>query len=41
VNAILRRTRNTPPPAEAKTLSHGGLVIDADARTASLRTGFR
>jgi two-component system OmpR family response regulator len=35
VNAILRRTRNTPPPAEAKTLSHGGLAIDADARTAS------
>ena len=34
VNAILRRTRNTPPPAEAKTLSHGGLAIDADARTA-------
>lgn len=37
VNAILRRTRNTPPPAEAKTLSHGGLAIDADARTASFR----
>ena len=35
VNAILRRTRNTPPPAETKTLSHGGLTIDADARTAS------
>jgi two-component system OmpR family response regulator len=37
VNAILRRTRNTPPPAEAKTLNHGGLAIDADARTASFR----
>jgi two-component system OmpR family response regulator len=36
VNAILRRTRNTPP-AEAKTLNHGGLAIDADARTASFR----
>jgi two-component system OmpR family response regulator len=35
VNAILRRTRNTPPPLEAKTLSHGGLAIDAGARTAS------
>jgi two-component system OmpR family response regulator len=35
VNAILRRTRNTPPALEAKTLSHGGLAIDAGARTAS------
>jgi two-component system OmpR family response regulator len=35
VNAILRRTRNTPPPAEAKTLSHGGLAVDVGARTAS------
>jgi two-component system, OmpR family, response regulator len=35
VNAILRRARSTPPPAESKTLSHGGLTIDTGARTAS------
>jgi two-component system OmpR family response regulator len=36
VNAILRRTRNTPPPSPGatKTTRHGGLVIDPDARTA-------
>src|SRR5665811_1575801 len=36
VNAILRRTRQTPastPPA-AKALRHGGLAIDPDARSA-------
>jgi two-component system OmpR family response regulator len=36
VNAILRRVRTAPAPAEAKALSHGGLAIDADARTASM-----
>jgi two-component system OmpR family response regulator len=35
VNAILRRVRNTPPPAESKILRHGGVTIDADSRTAS------
>ena len=37
VNAILRRTRHSPAPATAATkqMSHGGLVIDPDARTAS------
>ena len=35
VNAILRRTRNTPQPAESNTLKHGELAIDADSRTAS------
>jgi two-component system OmpR family response regulator len=35
VNAILRRTRSAPP-AEAKAMTHGGLAIDADARTASM-----
>jgi two-component system OmpR family response regulator len=34
VNAILRRARSAPPPAESKTLNHGGLAIDTDARTA-------
>jgi two-component system OmpR family response regulator len=34
VNAILRRARGTPPPAESKTLNHGSLAIDTDARTA-------
>jgi two-component system OmpR family response regulator len=36
VNAILRRVRNTPAPAPTVTraISHGGLVIDPDARTA-------
>jgi two-component system, OmpR family, response regulator len=33
VNAILRRTRSTPAPAKA--MSHGGLAIDLDARTAN------
>ena len=35
VNAILRRTRSTPAPAAAKAMSHGGLAIDLDARTAN------
>ena len=35
VNAILRRTRTAPQPSETKTMSHGGLAIDADAHTAS------
>ena len=35
VNAILRRTRNTPQPAESNTFKHGELAIDADSRTAS------
>jgi two-component system, OmpR family, response regulator len=34
VNAILRRTRNTPAPV-AKAMSHGGLAIDMDAHTAA------
>jgi two-component system OmpR family response regulator len=34
VNAILRRARSVPPPAESKTLNHGSLAIDTDARTA-------
>jgi len=34
VNAILRRARSAPPPAESKTLNHGSLAIDTDARTA-------
>ena len=34
VNAILRRARASSPP-ESRTLTHGGLTIDADARTAS------
>jgi len=33
VNAILRRARSTPP-AESKSLHHGGLAIDTGARTA-------
>ena len=37
VNAILRRTRNTPAPAEPRALSHGGLALDPDARTANFR----
>jgi two-component system, OmpR family, response regulator len=35
VNAILRRARSVPPPQESKTLGHGGLTIDIDARIAS------
>lgn len=35
VNAILRRVRSAAPAHESKTLRHGGLVIDPDARTAS------
>jgi two-component system OmpR family response regulator len=35
VNAILRRTRNAPAPATAKEMSHGGLTINPDARTAA------
>lgn len=39
VNAILRRTRNAPAPASGapKATRHGGLVIDADARTVIFR----
>jgi two-component system OmpR family response regulator len=38
VNAILRRVRNTPTPAPSATtaMSHGGLVIDSGARTATM-----
>jgi two-component system, OmpR family, response regulator len=35
VNAILRRARGTPSPAATKAMSHGGLAIDPDARTAT------
>jgi two-component system OmpR family response regulator len=35
VNAILRRARSAPAPAEAKTMNHGGLAVDTDARAAS------
>jgi two-component system OmpR family response regulator len=35
VNAILRRTRSTPAPAALGAMSHGGLAVDPDARTAS------
>jgi two-component system OmpR family response regulator len=37
VNAILRRARNTPAPTPIapKAMSHGRLVIDPDARSAS------
>jgi two-component system OmpR family response regulator len=36
VNAILRRTRNAPASApEPKARTHGGLMIDADARSAT------
>jgi two-component system, OmpR family, response regulator len=35
VNAILRRARSAPPPQESRTLNHGGLTIDIDARIAS------
>ena len=35
VNAILRRTRSAPAPAETKAMSHGGLAVDPNARTAS------
>lgn len=35
VNAILRRTRNTPAPPDTMTFARGGLKIDPDARTAS------
>jgi two-component system, OmpR family, response regulator len=34
VNAILRRTRTAPAPSAAKVMSHGGLTIDADTRSA-------
>ncbi len=34
VNAILRRARNKPAPTAPKTISHGRLTIDPDARTA-------
>ena len=34
-NAILRRARNAPAPAESKVMNHGGLALDPDARTAS------
>jgi two-component system, OmpR family, response regulator len=35
VNAILRRAR--PAPAATRAMSHGGLAIDADARTAAFQ----
>ena len=35
VNAILRRTRNAPPPPDSKTMSRGELAIDKDAHTAT------
>src|SRR3979409_1614207 len=35
VHAILRRTRNAPAAAAPKARSHGGLTVDADARSAS------
>jgi two-component system OmpR family response regulator len=35
VNAILRRARSAPAPAEVKTMSHGGLAVDTDARAAN------
>jgi two-component system, OmpR family, response regulator len=35
VNAILRRARNAPQQPESRTLGHGGLAIDIDARIAS------
>ena len=35
VNAILRRARNASAPAATKAMSHGGLAIDPDARTAA------
>jgi two-component system, OmpR family, response regulator len=34
VNAILRRARSAPAPAE-KAMRHGGLAVDPDGRTAS------
>ena len=36
VNAILRRARSVPAPAESKAMSHGALAVDPDARTATL-----
>jgi two-component system OmpR family response regulator len=36
VNAILRRVRSAPAPTAIKSMSHGGLAIDADAHTASM-----
>jgi two-component system OmpR family response regulator len=33
VHAILRRARNAPAPAAAKTMNHGGLSIETDARS--------
>jgi two-component system, OmpR family, response regulator len=35
VNAILRRTRNTPAAPETRTFERGGLKIDPDAHTAT------
>ena len=39
VNAILRRTRNTPAPASGATnaASHGALIIDPDSRSAAFQ----
>ena len=34
VNAILRRARHAPLPGAAKVMSHGGLSIDPDTRSA-------
>jgi two-component system OmpR family response regulator len=36
VNAILRRARSAPAPAQTKAMSHGRLAIDSDARTATM-----
>ncbi|MDP1869037.1 MAG: winged helix-turn-helix domain-containing protein, partial [Bradyrhizobium sp.] len=37
VNAILRRARTVPAPAESKAMNHGLLALDPDARTANFR----
>jgi two-component system, OmpR family, response regulator len=37
VNAILRRARAAPPPADSRAKSHGGLTVDADARSATFQ----
>jgi two-component system, OmpR family, response regulator len=37
VNAILRRARSTPAAAAPGAMSHGGLAVDPDTRTASFR----
>ena len=37
VNAILRRARSTPMPGSPKSMRHGGLAVDPDARAASFQ----